>query len=205
MREALAVILFWGFSVTQARCDTVWTYVPAASGMSPLEGFAVPEVPTERVVVFVGPFESEPRRVAEPVRVHAVDVPHWDDGDHRATEQGSQAFPPGSLWPGPDGRVVASHPMPQDEAERTGIRNPWRVRARITSAAVDIAFICGGLIGGGDGGPVAILNGRVVRRGDSVGRFRVSLVIAEGVLLEEGGLCIVIPRGRRTTVSLVGG
>ena len=60
-------------------------------------------------------------------------------------------------------------------------------------------------ITGGGGGPVAILNGRIVQQGDSVGEFTVAGVLANGVLLVRNASYFVIPRGRHTTIVAAGG
>jgi hypothetical protein len=85
------------------------------------------------------------------------------------------------------------------------VRNPWEVRIRPKSAGKDAVFLCGGIVSGGDGGPVAFLNGRVVRKGDAVGKFSVARVLASGVLLEVDGSYYVVPCGRRTTITGAGG
>jgi hypothetical protein len=70
---------------------------------------------------------------------------------------------------------------------------------------VETAFLCGGIVAGGEGGPIAIVNGHVVRQGDTLGHFGVARVIADGVLLQRGGSYFVIPLGRRTIVSTTDG
>jgi hypothetical protein len=70
---------------------------------------------------------------------------------------------------------------------------------------MDTVFLCGGIVAGGDAGPIAILNGHVVRQGDAMGRFGVYRVFAAGVVLERNGTFYVIPRGTRTTITAVDG
>ena len=50
---------------------------------------------------------------------------------------------------------------------------------------------------------LAILNGRIVRRGDTFGEFSLAAIFVNGLTLERNGTFIVIPRGRRTMVTTV--
>jgi hypothetical protein len=79
------------------------------------------------------------------------------------------------------------------------------VRVQPKAVANDTEFFCGGTIAGGDNGPIAFLNGRVVRKGDLLGTFSVARIVAAGVLLERGGSSFMLPRGRRITIAVVGG
>jgi len=85
-----------------------------------------------------------------------------------------------------------------------GIRNPWEVRSGKKPVAKEILFECGGVVTGGEGGPVAIVNGRITRRGDLLGEFTVAGILPCGVMLERNGSFIVIPRGRPTEVVVSG-
>jgi hypothetical protein len=79
------------------------------------------------------------------------------------------------------------------------------VRVRPKPAGNDIVFACGGIVVGGEGGPVALLNGSVVKKGDALGKFRVAGVLSGSVLLGKGGILFVIPLGKSITVSTVDG
>ena len=109
-------------------------------------------------------------------------------------------FPPEARWPDSRGRIA----LPSAEAAPPAgvMSNPWVVRIARKLLERQTVFECGGSIIGGEGGPVAILNGRNVRPGDSLGEFRVVQIHAEGVLFERGGSFFVIPGGRRATVSV---
>jgi hypothetical protein len=66
---------------------------------------------------------------------------------------------------------------------------------------MDTVFVFGGLVAGGDGGPVGILNSHVVRPGDLLGSYRVAGILAKGLVLEADGSYFVVPRGARTIIS----
>ena len=149
-----------------------------------------------------------PAAAPAPRSVFAVELP--DGRAHevrgRATARGeAEAIPDGAHWPDASGRIAAAAPAPGQAPEKSGIRNPWEVRARPSAAADDAVFLYGGIIDGGDRGPLAFLNGRAVRTGDWFGKFRVALIAAPAVLLERGGSYFVLPMGRRTTIATVGG
>jgi hypothetical protein len=79
------------------------------------------------------------------------------------------------------------------------------VRTHAKSSSEDSVFLCGGFVVGGEGGPVAILNGRLVKRGSTLGGFAVSGISAVGVVLERNGSFFVLPFGRRTSIATVEG
>jgi hypothetical protein len=111
----------------------------------------------------------------------------------------------GARWPDAQGRIFVDPSGQGIEAAPAGLRNPWEIRTLQRAVGKDIEFDCGGIIAGGEGGPVAILNGRIVRKGDSVGEFAVAGVLSNGVLLVRSASYFVIPRGQRTTVVGAGG
>ncbi len=109
-------------------------------------------------------------------------------------------FPPEARWPDSRGRI--SLPSAESAPKAGAMSNPWVVRIARKLLERETVFECGGSIIGGEGGPVAILNGRNVRPGDSLGEFRVVQIHPEGALLERGGSFFVIPGGHRATVSV---
>jgi hypothetical protein len=111
---------------------------------------------------------------------------------------GPTPIPRSAQWPDAAGRIEAEDPA----AGAASIPNPWEARARPRRTGVDMAFACGGTIIGGEAGPTAIVNGRIVRRGDPLGGFQVSLVYEGGAVLERRGAYVVLPRGRTTTISM---
>jgi hypothetical protein len=187
-----------------ARSESAWTYVPASHDRSALESFAVAEAPTDKVVTLVGATPSRPRRDMEPLRVFAVEfpVPTGEARERVLPVEPRDGYPEGARWPDEGGRITAL-PSPSNPAR--GLRNPWEVRLHAGPSGADTVFLCGGIVVGGDGGPVAIVNGRVVRQGDALGRFAVAKVLAEGVVLERNGAYFVVPRGKRTSISAAEG
>jgi hypothetical protein len=206
MRTATCLLFFGAVvSAETARCETAWTYVPASTEGRALEAYSIADTPTDKVVTVVGAISGVPRRSSEPLRVFAVDlpVPSVVATNRPSPVALSQAVPEGARWPDAGGRILAVSPLPADTAKV--LRNPWDVRIHKGPVGVDTVFLCGGIVAGGDAGPVAILNGHIVRQGDTVGRFGVCRVIAAGVVLERNGSYFVIPRGTRTTITAVDG
>jgi hypothetical protein len=202
------MVFFAALSILRpSRGDSLWTYVPASLERRPLETFAIAETPTEKVVTVVGADRPAPHPHSEPLRVFSVDIPVPSPGrDDQPPPPGAAAaaFPEGAHWPDATGRIVAAPPAPT-ASKGAVLRNPWEVRIHSGPAGVDTLFVCGGIVAGGEGGSVAILNGHVVRRGDTLGRFGVARIAAVGVVLERDGSYFVIPLGRRTTITFSGG
>lgn len=196
------------FACAQASGESAWAYVPASLDARTLEAIAVPNPSTEASVRLVG---AGPAGLEPPVELHrvvAVDIypPQAADNDGRPSVGSTEcAVPEGALWPDSRGRIAAVLPDPSGPAKGEVIRNPWEVRIHSKSAGNDTVFACGGIVVGGEGGPVALLNGSVVKRGAASGEFRVIGVLSNGVLLGRGGLFFVIPLGKSVTVSTVDG
>ena len=93
---------------------------------------------------------------------------------------------------------------PRIPSGESKLRNPWDMRGHPRPAVSETLFLCGGIVAGGAGGPVGLLNGRVVKRGDSLGAFSVAGILSSGVLLERGGTFFVAPLGKRTVISTAG-
>ena len=182
--------------------------MPASREARTLGVIGRPFLATEAVVCLVGANHAcavgtpELRRVFcfEPSMPmgYRVDGPLEPNSEHRSV-------PEGALWPDASGRIVAASRAAGGSLPVASRRNPWEVRAHPASRQSDTVFLFGGIITGGEGGPVALLNGRVVRRGDVLGGFSVVAVLAVGVVLESGGTCFVVPPGMRTTVTTVDG
>jgi hypothetical protein len=78
------------------------------------------------------------------------------------------------------------------------------VRPGRKAASREVLFECGGIVTGGDAGPVAIVSGRIARRGDSLGEFSVAGILPGGVMLERNGERLVVPLGKPTVVVIPG-
>jgi hypothetical protein len=111
------------------------------------------------------------------------------------------AIPAEAYWPDAQGRIIAAAKQQVNGSKGAWIRNPWELRIVPKALGRDTVFECGGIIIGGEGGSVAILNGRISRRGDLLGGFSLVAVLANGVMLERNGSYFVIPKGRRITVT----
>jgi len=166
-----------------ARCESAWTYVPASHDGRALDSYAIADVPTDRVVTVVGAAPRGAHRGMEPLRVFALEFPVPSGVDHEQAMpvESRDEYPEGARWPDASGRIAAPPSSPNDRSR--GLRNPWEVRIHAGPAGADSVFLCGGVVVGGDGGPIAFVNGRVVRKGDALGRFAVARVLAAGVVL----------------------
>ncbi len=204
----LAACIFFlgtaGNSLT-ARGEAAWTYVPASPASRPLETYRVAEAPMDGVVTLVTSDSRTPHRHPEPPRVFAVDLPlpPREAATRLLPARMPVSIPAGARWPDSTGRIGAVPPSAAGASK--GPRNPWEVRNLKSAVGVETVFLCGGILAGGDAGPIAILNGHVVRQGDAMGRFGVSRVFAAGVVLERNGSYYVVPRGTRTIITAVDG
>ncbi len=172
------------------------------------ESLSLHTSPTDDVVRLIGIGALNVPIDAEPHRVFAVELYEASGGekDGKLLEVSSgDVIPTSAKWPDAGGRISAVFREPERASTNAGVRNPWEVRIRPKAAAQDTEFFCGGTIAGGENGPIAFLNGRIVRKGDLLGTFSVARVVAAGVLLEKGGSYFMLPRGRRTTITTAGG
>lgn len=200
------ILFLWAiFGIEPARSDSAWTYVPASVNGRSLDVLSIAEAPTEKVISFVGKDVSVPHRASEPRRVCTFGLPVASTAAAGLPVPAPKpdAVPGGAHWPDANGRITFAPTSPATAA--TGLRNPWEVRVHKGPVGVETAFLCGGIIAGGDAGPIAILNGHLVRQGDTLGQFGIARVIAAGVVLERSGSYFVIPRGTRTIVTAVDG
>ena len=201
MRPPVAVLL----ALAAARCAhaaSAYAYVPASRLDREIGAIAIAEAPIDGDIVLVGRIPSTVIPVAAPHPVISFGI-----GDSPKPEQSlpapSQAgVPKGALWPDSAGHFPApSHPRGKDAAD-VEEANPWVPRGGPRVAPVEAVFGCGGVIMGGEAGPVALVNGRAVKMGDAVGSFRVACVVREGSVLERAGALFVIPLGRVATLTL---
>jgi hypothetical protein len=194
----LALLLAVATTVPAAG-QAAWTYVPASVASRTWGAFDVAGAPNEGVVSLVRASPTTKTEEVSPPRVFAVDIPLLQEEPGIAAPSGKPAdctVPAGARWPDSHDRIAGP-----TVGQVAGIRNPWEVRIHASPVSTDTLIACGGILTGGDGGPVCILNGRVVKPGDSVGKFSVAGILADGVLLAKGGSTFVIPRGTRTTIA----
>lgn len=208
MRQLATIVL--GAIIAPAICATdgeAWSYLMAAGGFRSVGGAESTHAFPDSIVTCVGADGAAAAQEAGPRSVIAVDLPRPLDAGitpRPPVEPISSAFPVDSQWPDAKGRIAVGSPAGLKASGNAGIRNPWEVRSATRVAVREIPFECGGVVTGGDGGPVAIVNGRIARRGDSFGEFSVAGILPIGVMLERNGSFLVIPRGRPTTVAVSG-
>jgi hypothetical protein len=201
--RASPLLWFTVVARVMASDDGAWATVPVSAGAPVGIAITVERPPSEDDVRLVGevPRDAAPKTavsrrvltwtIANPSNGPMAPAPGADD----------PPLPPGARWPDPHGAITAEPLAVGDHPEGPGVRNPWEVRIHPKSPEQETVFSCGGIIAGGGAGPVAILNGRVVMRGDALGDFSVARVRSNEVLLEKNGAYLVIPRGRRVTVT----
>jgi hypothetical protein len=193
-------------SVLSAFGDSRWSDVPASSTAMTLDTIEVADAPTEAIVTLVGGGSTHIAKATTPLRVFGIDLSIPNDAavdEPPASKPGLLPAPEGARWPDASGRIAAD-PPPRAPSGEAKLRNPWEMRGRPGPAAGESTFLCGGIVAGGPGGPVGLLNGRVVKRGDSLGAFSVAGILALGVLLERGGTYFVVPLGKRTLIATLG-
>jgi hypothetical protein len=188
--------------------ESAWAVVPSSLDARSMASLTVPEAATEADVRLVGVVAAPTLPAADPHHVVCVDVCARQAGLPEVnvpTGTTESRLPEGVRWPDSSGRIVAV--LPEKGASPSGsiMRNPWEIRIHPRQAGNESVFACGGIVAGGAFGPIAIVNGRVVRQGDALGRFRIACILREGVVLGRDGLLLVLPVGRSTTVSTIGG
>lgn len=207
-RNPLIFFAAWLTSAAAIFGDSVWKDVPVSRNSGPLNGIEIPQALSEGSITFVGgaiaavPSSSATRRiVAIDIFGSADQTPETPPPPNLPVE----TVPFGAHWPDEHG-LIDEEPGEQGNAMGgSSVRNPWELRVFPGDSRIAVVFVCEGVIIGGSGGSVAILNGRIVRRGDTVGEFEVANVLTLGVVLETNGSYLVIPRGRSTTVATVRG
>lgn len=201
MRAELAFVLGMAPAALLASDGPNLSSVPAAMGAAVSKQWTPPDLLSVGVVRIVGVAGGSMSRSDAPTRVFSVEISALRVADSPAGTPAGRAMPANARWPDAHDRIEigpADDPARRASAEA---RNPWEIRVRQKGATTETVFMCGGIIEAGNGGAVAILNGKVARRGDTALGFSVADVVAAGVVLERNGAFFVIPRGRRTTLD----
>jgi hypothetical protein len=207
MKGTRAIFLLSALAAApRTRGESAWAYVPASPDVRSLPSISIPDPASEAAVRLIGDGSAAKVPAAEPRPVFSADIPSRDasSADEPVHTEG-WSIPEGASWPDSGGRIVAVLPPAGAAPSEPGIRNPWSLRARVKAAQSETVFACGGIVMGGKGGPIAFINGHVVRQGDSLGRFRVARILGSSVVLGRSGLFLVLPMGRSTAVVTVGG
>lgn len=183
---------------------SIWAYVPAGRDAQFLGGIHIPELLSERIVEDLVRTEVVGRSAGN---VFSFDIAAPANRCVESSERSNSvepAVPSGALWPDANDTITAKSRDDRDGPYGVVTRNPWEIRAAATSPVGTSSISCGGIIVGGIGGSIAFLNGRIARRGDTIGKFEVLSVLPLGVILVRDGLFFVIPRGRRVLLRFAG-
>src|ERR1019366_3022002 len=106
-----------------------------------------------------------------------------------ASDAQPEGVPREALWPDARGRIQVGPDAGRGELAG---RNPWEVRTRRDGAKDGTVITCGGIIAPRGAEAVALLNGRVERRGGAVEGLRVEGVTPGSAVLQAGGSLVVI-------------
>ena len=195
-------------SAAPASDGKAWAYVPATRDVESIGGLEIPNPPRDGIVTFVGTVRVAGARQSEPQHVLTLEIPIFSSERVDASLPEKLAAPAilaEAHWPDSHGRIATSPAQHPKQAVSRGMRNPWEVQALAKSVEKEIIFECGGILIGGEGGSIALLNRRIVRRNDSLGEFNVAGVFAIGVILRRNGSYYVIPMGQPTTLAIADG
>jgi hypothetical protein len=183
-----------------APADPRWAYLSAGREPTTLGMLELARPLDESVIRLVGSGPAAGEAAARPPA--PVGALKLEEPGPRPPGPDGPGFPPDARWPDAGGRITL--PLPAAAPQAAGLRNPWEIRSAHPLSEHETVLECGGTLIGGEGGSVAIVNGRNVRRGDGLGEFRVAKIRSEGVLLERRGSYLVVPTGRRATVVASG-
>lgn len=207
MRAAVLLLLLPAVgAATPESGQSAWTYVPASVETRTWGAFDIARLPADGLVTLLRSSPGTAAAEPSPTRVFMVDLPpqSMGSGGGQLERLADFTVPRGARWPDANGRIDLG-PATFTGQQVASVRNPWEVRVHADPVSTDTLFFCGAILTGGDAGPVAILNNRVVKPGDFVGKFSVAGILAEGVILERAGSYFVIPRAKRTTVATLDG
>jgi hypothetical protein len=205
MRTCASSLLCLSLALRVMGSDSgAWATVPSVAGAPVDIALTVERPSSEDDVRFVGPaLENRMPTTVASRRVLSWAIPSLSNRNlFSAPEAAKPSLPQGARWPDSHGVITVDVSDKGNQAEDSSVGNPWEVRIHPKSLEEATVFTCGGIIAGGEEGPVAILNERVVMKGDNIGEFSVAQVRPDEVLLERNGAYFVIPRGRRTTVEM---
>jgi hypothetical protein len=183
---------------------TSWATVPASTLAGRLETFPLPGPVGDGVVALVGATGRPDPLAPAPVQMLSLDLPQVAAAgeEPQGPDESLEELPPGTAWPGPDGRISVGANRETRAAAESLLRNPWENRVHPRRELTESIFVSGGIISGGSGGPVALLNGRVAQKGSTVDGFEVALVANSAVLLTKDGCSYAVPLGRRVAIEI---
>jgi hypothetical protein len=185
--------------------ESISAYVPVQPG-EPISRSTWTPVPISEVDVRIVGVESPVEQ--EDSKVFSFGISAYLNGNPQLTKADhllEQSIPSDALWPNASGTIA---PFPRDRRSGTGddvSRNPWEARAGKGPREMVTAISCGGIIMGGKDSGVAILNDRILRRGDVLCGYSLEIISSVGVAIKKGDLLFVIPLGRHVIIESTGG
>ncbi len=196
MRTRL-ILLALGLCPAAGRPQSPYAYVPASPAARVMGTIEVPRAASEDDVVLVGVPVAGIALAAASRVVTSFGLP-GPEVDARPASAPESA-PQGTLVPDPAGRVWIPAPVP-GAGDPSDCPNPFVARGRRREAPAEAAFACGGIILGGERGPVGLVNGHLVSPGDPLGAFRVRGIFREGLVVEASGSLVLLPVARTTRI-----
>jgi len=199
-KTILGALLCMGAVAGQSEEES-YAYVPASPAGGQLGTLAVPQFPSESEIVLVGGRKASAPSFRPRARVFTVELAEMDGKPAKVAFPDPGSAPDGARWPDSRGRVFLAGADTRGTG-RTEEPNPFLLRGKSRRVSGDSVLTCGGVIIGSDSTPVAFVNGRVVRTGDTVGSLRVYRVIRSGAVVEGRGAFAVLPIGVTTHVEV---
>jgi hypothetical protein len=175
--------------------------VAFAQESKPSVAVGSPESSFADVVRYVGSIPSIRSVTSVPRQVFVEEVP--DLGARKIIpylSSADESVPVDASWPDSHDQIFFD-PLDKGKAQGgSGIRNPWEVRVNAKRPREETVITCGGIIGVEEDGYIALVNGRVLRQGATLGEFSIVKILPSEVVLERNGFYAIVPRGRRVTV-----
>jgi hypothetical protein len=190
-------------SLVVKMSGSMWAFVPEQRDASFVGEINVPSTPSTVAITIVGPSKTTKWNDQ---RVLNFSFPNLEDGvaqEAKSKRTNNSIIPPDANWPKLDGTIGPVLHAGNDTIGRPADRNPWTVRTINGTHSEAFVVKCGGVIIGGAGGDVALLNGSIVREGDLISGFAVGVVTLIGVVLKRNGSSFVVPLGRNVTIRTV--
>jgi hypothetical protein len=203
--RTLLLFTFLPIAAVVVHGESIWAYVPAHRPSSSVDGIAAEGPLSDNLIKYIGAVPNVERQNTRVVRVELPGIVNAVSRQPDLIGTTAPKLTTSALWPNADDKIAF---VPRKAREISGVpkfRNPWEARTLQNVRSDPVVLSCGGIIVGGVGGDVAILNGRIVTSGDVIGAYRVSIIVPEGVVLDRDGSLFVIPLGRHITIETAGG
>jgi hypothetical protein len=184
--------------------EVQWGYVDDTGGARSLETLKVKESISERIIVLVGKDSESSSAGLDRYPVVAIDTDSVERADSDSLSNSERMAVPALrevIWPDKDDRILVVKPESLAVPSTSVPRNPWERESDKAHLSTSMEFSCGGIVIGGESGPVALLNSRIVRVGDILQGFNVREIVQEGVVLGFYASCCMVPKGRRAIIT----